>query len=255
MRSSLLSALALLVLCAPPAAAQVPDVAAMGAAVMSRADLERLLELYEVTALSPAYSDGVRQAARLNAARVRQRLEEGDFRVGDRVQLTVEGEEMPDEITVEVGPRITLPIFGSISLAGVLRSEIQDHLTRELGRTIKDPVVQARGLMRLSIRGSVLSPGFFVLPTDMLVTDALMAAGGPAADADLAKLRVERGAEVIAEGPEMQDAIIQGRTLDQLSLRAGDQIVVPPQRQSLFAQIGRIAALVAGAVFLGVRTF
>jgi hypothetical protein len=40
-------------------------------------------------------------------------------------------------------------------------------------------------------------------------------------------MKIRRGDETIWEGEALQTAIVQGRTMDQLSLRAGDVIDVP----------------------------
>lgn len=234
--------------------AQIPVEFGPGSAELSREDLTQLLQQYEEAIASPAYSGGVKDAARASAARIRERLEKGDFRVGDRVALSVQGEpNLPDTVVVEPGPQITLPLFGSISLAGVLRSEIQEHLTRELGRIIRDPVVRAQALMRLSIQGSVGSPGFYVVPADLLVSDALMIAGGPAGNANLDGLRIERGSTRLLDGRAMQDALLQGRTLDQLNLQAGDQIFLPQRSGSIWSSVFRYGMIIASTLWLGVR--
>src|SRR5690606_34026939 len=126
---------------------------------------------------------------------------------------------------VQAGPAIILPRLGSISLRGVLRSELQDHLRTEIGRYIRNPSVQARSFVRLVITGSVASAGFHVVPINSVFSDVLMVAGGPSGNADLKEIRIEREDRVIWEGAALQQAIIEGRTLDQLSLRAGDEIV------------------------------
>lgn len=253
-RRALPTCLALLFLAAGSVRAQIPLEFGPEKAELSREDLTMLLQTYEEAVNSPAYSDAVKTAARANVARIRERLEEGDFKVGDRVVLSVQGEaDLPDTVVVEPGPQITLPLFGSVPLKGVLRSEVAAHLTKELGRIIRDPVVRAQGLMRLSVQGSVNTPGFYVVPADMVVTDALMMAGGPRDNANLEDLRIERGSRPLIEGQLMQDALRQGRTLDQLSLQAGDQIFLPERRASPLAAIGRYAIVVLTAVFLGVR--
>src|SRR6056297_1383954 len=102
-----------------------------GNSVRTRADLERLVDFYEEVASSPAYSDRLKTEARTNVERVRARLRDGDFRVGDRIVLDVQGEpQLPDTVSVEAGPKIVLPLFGDIGLSGVLRSEVEPHLTR-----------------------------------------------------------------------------------------------------------------------------
>ncbi len=226
---SFIAAFALLVAAsAGGLSAQIPVEFSPGSSELTRKDLERLLASYEQAVASPAYSSRVKDAARANMARIRTRLEEGDFRVGDRVALTVEGENaIPDTVVVEPGPQITLPLFGAISLAGVLRSETTEYLTKELGKVIREPVVRATALMRLSIQGGVRTPGFYLVPASMLVSEAIMEAGGPTTAADLEHLQIQRGTAVVVDAPAMQEALIDGRTLDQLSLQAGDQLLVP----------------------------
>ena len=228
-----------------------------GSAVRTRAELERLLSLYEEAMQSPAYSQGVKRSVQASAAQIRERLERGDFRVGDRVALYVEGEpNIPDTVPVEPGPMISLPLFGQISLDGVLRSEIQEHLTREMSQFIRDPVVRASGLMRLSILGSVGRPGFYVVPADMLLSEALMMAGGPAGNADLEDLQIERASTRLMDGDELSEAMRVGRTLDQLNLQAGDQLFVPQQTPSIWGNILlRYALPILTVTLIGVRVY
>lgn len=195
---------------------------------MERSELEAVLSRNEEVASSSGYSSRIRDAARRNAAIIQDRLDNGDFRVGDRVRLRIEGETgIPETLPVEPGPKITLPTIGPISLQGVLRSELQDYLTEELGQYIRNPVVQADAEIRLSIQGGVNAPGFYTVPADILVGEALMQAGGPGQTTDLSEMRIERGTQRLWEGEDLQAVIAEGRTLDQLNLQAGDQIVVP----------------------------
>jgi protein involved in polysaccharide export with SLBB domain len=226
MRTPLPTALVALLIFVGSARAQSTDPYAQGL-TMERAELVATLERLEVVSESSAYSGRLRESARRDVERIRDRLANGDFRVGDRVVLRVEGEpDIPPTLPVEPGPRITLPVIGPITLAGVLRSELQDHLTRELGRFIQNPVVEAKGEVRISIQGGVGAPGFYTVPADILVGEALMLAGGPG-QTNLDELRIERGEEVLWEGDELQAVIADGLTLDQMNLRAGDQIMLP----------------------------
>lgn len=195
---------------------------------LTRSELEELLRRYEETASSSAYSSEVRAQARDEAALIRTRLDEGDLRVGDRIELTVEGQpDLTSEFAVVAGRMLVLPAIGEVSVAGVLRSELQDHLSREIARYIRDPVVRARSLIRLEVIGAVGAQGFYTIPSDILITDALMQAGGPAANADIEKIRIERNRQVIWSSDRLRRAMQEGRTLDQLSIRAGDGIIIP----------------------------
>jgi protein involved in polysaccharide export with SLBB domain len=227
----------------------------LGSLVRTREDLEKLLAYYEEVLASPVYSEGMRASTRMNADRVRERLTLGDFRVGDGVVLSVRGEvTLPDTVYVQPGPRINLLLFGDVDLAGVLRSELERTITEALALFIRDPVVRAEGLVRLSVQGAVSAPGFYTVPADMLLSEALMVAGGLSQDSDLASLRIERGAELLMGGEELQEELRQGRTLDQLNLQAGDQLVLPTDSGSgFFSNFGLILGVVSSVTLLIVQ--
>lgn len=218
---------------------------------LSRADLDSLLVTYEQTAGSSAYSGAFREQARREAVMIRERLTKGDFQLGDQITLVVEGEEaLTGGFTVQSGPALLLPAVGAISLAGILRSELETHLQQELARYIREPRVQARSSIRLMLTGGIGQTGYHVLPTSTVLSDVLMAAGGLSPKAKLEDIRVERGDRVIWHGAALQEAIIQGRTLDQLSIRAGDHIRVPVKGEGGAGEMLRTVATVAGPIAL-----
>jgi protein involved in polysaccharide export with SLBB domain len=207
----------------------------------TRGELEGQVQRLEQVARSGSSGDEERSQARVEVAVIRARLADGDFHVGDRVALSVEGDahsqerpgagsveqQLSDTFTVGSGQELTLPVIGAVALRGVLRSELQASLRREVSLVIRDPVVHARSLIRLSVQGAVARPGYYSLPTDAVLSDALMSAGGPAPDAKLAKLRIERDGKSIWEGELLRRAVAEGKTVDEIGLRAGDQFVVP----------------------------
>lgn len=226
----LASAALLAAFAAAPAAAQAP-VPDPWQSQLSRTRLAELLLVYDSAAASPAFSDATRTQARREGALIRGRLSEGDFQVGDQIALVVEGEEaLTGTFVVQPGPLLILPELGEIPLRGVLRSELQEHLQTELARYLRSPVVHARASIRVLVTGAVGRAGYHVLSTETLLADALMAAGGPTAGAQVDRLRIERAGTTIWDGELLQQAILEGRTLDQMSLRAGDRIDLPAQR-------------------------
>ncbi len=233
-RSSLIGALtAIVFLALVPGAADAQTAWDPGGVQLSRAQLQEVLRNYESTVESSAYSSQLREHARREAELIRARLEQGDFQVGDQVNLSVEGEPaLTGDFTVAAGPALVLPAVGNISLRGVLRSELETHLREEISKLIRSPVVHARSSIRLMITGGVGNSGFYVVPTNLVISDLFSVAGGTSANADLEHLRVERGSEPIWSGAILQQAIIEGRTLDQMSIRAGDHVIVPTQKRS-----------------------
>jgi protein involved in polysaccharide export with SLBB domain len=159
---------------------------------------------------------------------IRARLERGDFRAGDRIRLQVDSEpQLSDTFPVGPNQELVLPVVGVISLHGVLRSELQAAMTRELGRFLRDPIVRATPLIRIAVIGEVNKPGFYLLPPTSVVSDVITAGGGPTQNARMEKLVVERSGKRLLEGQPLQDLIAQGRTLDDAGIRPGDKFVVP----------------------------
>lgn len=212
---------------AAPVAAQNAPTWNASATRMSRAELQELLANYETASGSSAYGARVAETAEREARLIRERLELGDFRVGDRIQLSVQGETgIPDQVTVEPGPAITLPVFGTIPLAGVLRSELEGHLTEHIGRFVRNPVVTAESTVRLGVMGSVGGAGFYHVPADALLDETIMLAGGLSPGADISTTHVLRAGNVVIDEAAITQALAEGRTIDQLNLIAGDQIQI-----------------------------
>jgi protein involved in polysaccharide export with SLBB domain len=217
---------------AGPAAAQeqAADVPRLGD---SRERLEQVLEGIEQRLATEDMHEEDREALTREAAVVRARLTEGDFHVGDQIYLFVRNEEeLTDTFTVAPGPLLVLPIGNEMELGGLLRSELEAKLNEHLGRYIRSPQVRAQALVRISVIGEVGQPGFYVLPADVSVTEAFTVAGGPTRRADIEDVRVERRGERIWDGEPLALAMNEGRTFDQLGIRAGDQFVVPEHRST-----------------------
>src|SRR3989449_3182905 len=174
---------------------------------------------------------------------VQMRLDQGDFRVGDRVVLTVEDpspvrgaadragvkseeQQLSDTFTVGAGQELLLPVVGTVSLKGALRSELQPIVTREIAGFIRDPVVHARALLSVGVTGEVARPGYYAVPGDAVVAMLLTAAGGPTKDAEMKKLKLERAGKTLWEGNEFRRAIAEGRTLEDLRVQAGGPVDV-----------------------------
>ena len=195
--------------------------------VVSRVQLQQSLEQAEALANSEAYSAGFREAKRAEAALIRERLLEGDFYVGDQLTITVTGDSGFSG-TKAIGPGRVLSLQGlpDIQMRGVLRSEVEAYLTEQIGRYIRDPQVKARPLIRLTIMGGVGKPGFHQMDADIMLSDALMQAGGIGNVTELKRSKVLRGDEEIMDGEAFNKAVTDGVTLDQMNLRAGDVIEV-----------------------------
>jgi protein involved in polysaccharide export with SLBB domain len=160
---------------------------------------------------------------------LRTRLEKGDFQDGDRILVQVEGAHIltkPETLVVRTGKRLELPQMADLPLEGVLRSELADRIKQHLANYIKEPVVRATPLVRVAVLGTVGHPGYFYTAADIPLSDVIMAAGGPGGNADLAHVAIRRGTEVIWDGKDTRAALADGLSIDQLHMRAGDEINV-----------------------------
>ena len=195
---------------------------------IDRAELTSLLDQYDAIVQSTAYSDDLRDEVRGQADIIRGRLRVGDFQAGNQIVLFIEGrgDVQSDTLTVESGPLIEVPTLGPILLHGVLRSELETHLTKELGRFIQTPRIEARALIRVSVAGALVRPGFYALPTDLRLSDVVTLAGGPVGGADPGQIRVERGTDELWSFEELLAPVAEGRTLDDLGLQPGDRIIL-----------------------------
>ena len=162
-----------------------------------------------------------------DAVKIKTRLTDGDFKRGDRIALTVQGEEaLTDTFTVAGASELILPppTTGSLSLKGVLRSELEPKVTEYILHFRNNAVVRAQPLLRLSVQGEVAKGGVYSVPADAQLADALMAAGGTTQYARTKNVTIERNGDVIWQGSAFDTDI------DALNLQDGDQIMVGGNR-------------------------
>jgi len=178
---------------------------------------------------------------------------QSDFEQGDQILLEVEGDtQFTHAFSVGPGPALTLPVIGAIPLKGVRRADVETYLKQQLGRYVKNPVVHAKVMVRLGVLGEVEHPGFYALPSGAVVSDALMAAGGPTRDAKFASARIERDGSGLFDGSAFQDAVTRGLTIDGMGLRTGDRIIVPRRNDTerTFRILGLLVSIPVAIIVL-----
>jgi len=205
----------------------------------SRAELERRVTQLDALAGSTAYSERARLRSAQEAATIRRRLSEGDFRVGDRIFVEIDGSvpdgiqgastpvaELRDTVTVMDGARITVRNIGEVSLAGVLRSELQVRVNAAVNEVILNSRANTRPLVRLAVFGAVSRPGFYTVPLETRVDDLVMLAGGPAPEALMNSMRFQRGDTAVLDAEELRGIIASGKVIGELGLHEGDQLMI-----------------------------
>lgn len=210
-------------------------------ALATRSDLQAIL------------SSGVNGTEKLtDRARrdIEQRLSKGDFQVGDRLIIRVVGDSTfrGDTLMVRSGPEVPLPSMPPLALAGVLRSELQEKARAHIANYIREPQVQATALVRFGVLGSVVRPGYYSVGPEKPLSEALMAAGGLSADADLKKVTISRDGSERFSTKQVRQAMAQGISLDQMGIEGGDELSIG-RRGSGF---GATVPIITGIASIGI---
>lgn len=229
LRVKLALAVSLSLVVAAPAGAQVRDPEAWRA---TRAELEAHAQSLERTAASTAYAASTRARALEQLATVRRRLVAGDFSVGERVLVAVRGAtvNVTDTLPILDSLILSIPNIRRVSVAGVLRSELEPLVAREVAEVVRGASVRATSLMRVAVLGEVARPGYLSAPPETLLDQLLTQAGGLTGNADLSRATIVRGDTVVVETNALRRAIAAGQTIAAMDLRSGDALSIPTRR-------------------------
>lgn len=198
----------------------------------TREELERAAKANESAALTADRK--TRSKLLSDATALRNRLANGDFIPGDRILLLVQGDTaLSDTFTVRGDRMLPLPNVPPIPLQGVLDSELEPHLTRELQKYIKEVSLQATPVVRISLVGFPNS-SFYTVPVDQAITDVITGAGGWGNVSQVAynKTVVRRNGKVLMDAKATADAIRLGKTVGDMALRNGDEVYLPDRSTS-----------------------
>jgi polysaccharide export outer membrane protein len=182
----------------------------------------------------------------------------GDFVPGDGVRIkvwrdvgvTTQGDinslGLNDNFIIDSRGIITLPIIGEMRAAG--------HTRRSLARAIEDSLsiravrVMCAPLIRVTLLGAVNKPGAYLIEPKESLWELINQGGGPANDAELKKIHIERSGEIVVEN--LLQAFEQAYSLEQLNVRSGDQVYVPRVSRFNFRAVVDYVTLTASFVVL-----
>ena len=248
MNSKICRALCALLMVAACAAELSAQQNARATAFATRAQLESLAVSSARLAADPTVDATTREASARAATQYRERLQSGDFRVGDRLALRLATPGAAAEtLTVASGRSVTLPEVGDVSLDGVLRSELQPYLKAQLARVLRSPELHAEPLVRIGVLGEARLPGFVYVAGHSPLSDVIMAAGGPSANGDLSRAIVRRDGRTLMTRAAFARAVASGSTLDDLDIRAGDEILIESAPTHNWTQMIQTVVVVFGA--------
>ncbi|MEP6492886.1 MAG: hypothetical protein ABJF01_09425 [bacterium] len=174
------------------------------------------------------------------AFQLKARLQNGDFEVGDRALFVFETQpvqtpagvqvvRIADTLVVQAGKilRLKPELLGELNLNGVLMSELSDSVLARVAKFYKNATVRVDPLLRLSVSGTVGRAGVYYVAADAPLGDLIKATGaGQVPIADLKNITIKRGMSVLYVADDVQSALADGLTLQQLALQPGDEMVV-----------------------------
>ena len=240
------------------ARAQETPASPEGRGFVTRSELETYVARVEA-----ANARGATAQQRAEAAALRERLREGDFRVGDKIVLsTLSTISLPEAMgtvlnathTVREGKVLRLPNLGDLSLQGVLRSEADSVINAHVARSLRNVTVRVEPQLQVLVSGQVQNPGFHPVPPDVTITDVLMGVAGPSGSADLGKVTVRRGGDEIIGADSVRAAILAGATLDRIDFQSGDEFFVGQRNDrskwQTFLQVLGVASSIASIILL-----
>ena len=208
---------------------------AAGAHRATRAELSQRLVMIEQQLAGSTLKGAARTAAQAEVAAIKTRLETGDFKVGDRFVVTMMSDTVrTDTASVREGFLVSLfgmPDLSAISVKGVLRSELDERLSSHVARYLRNATVRANVLTRVGIFGAVGSPGHYLASPDRPISELVMLAGGPTADANLDQLEIKRSGKTILSAKESKKALREGKTLAELDVQSGDDVTISKKRK------------------------
>ena len=102
-----------------------------------------------------------------DAAAIRERLRTGDFYPGDRIVIRVLNDtSVSDTFTVKQGRVIDFIAIPTLSLTGVLDSELLGHVKAHVAKYVREPDVTVTPLVRRQLSGGIAQPGWYQFQMD-----------------------------------------------------------------------------------------
>jgi len=198
----------------------------------AQAALAAVLAAGSLTAAAQTRSADTAATNRIDANGVSAAVDPHKYEIGAEDVLFIKVWREPDftfAVSVRPDGKITIPLIGEVTAAGVTPSDLTKNLTTLLAGYINHPdvsvfVTEVRS-KKYYIDGEVNRPGSFPLVTRTTVLEALSHAGGFRDFANTKKIRILRGDKVYYFN---FNEVTKGKHLDKnIPVENGDHIIVP----------------------------
>ena len=137
-------------------------------------------------------------------------------------QLTLNG-----RFTVDRSGAIYIPQVGTLHVAGLPFSQIQQNLKTQLGRVFRNfdlnvNMGQLRSI-QVFVVGQARRPGSYTISSLSTLTNALFATGGPTPQGSMRHIQLKRGGKVVVDF-DLYDLLLRGDKSNDSQLLPGDVI-------------------------------
>lgn len=162
---------------------------------------------------------------------------------GDGLTLTLRAVESREEkVTVRPDGNISFSLIENVQAVGLTTTQLDQALTQELSRFLRDPKVDVEvteyrskmvsllgALQAVITSGTKTGQGRYPLRTRTTVLDAILEAGGTTPDAQLERVQLVRDGR--AYTLDLQRVLATGDRANNPELQGGDIIIVPGATQ------------------------
>ena len=173
------------------------------------------------------------------------------LRPGDVLKIVVWGQSAySGDYQIDERGILEYPVLGELEVRQLTVAQLRDRIRQALETIFNSPFVTVRPQFRMAVLGKVERPGLYVVDPTLSVLDVVAMAGGPNASGNLNGVKLLRG------GNQLQLTLeggIRGRTLQEIGVRSGDQILVPRKflsREDLFLLLQLVHIGVSVAVLV-----
>ncbi len=150
---------------------------------------------------------------------------------GDEINIQMSG-AVNDQMRLAIDRTgaLSIPTVGSIHVAGLPYSQLNNLLTAQLGKIYRNFTVNAQlGSLRtiqVFVVGQVRRPGTYSISSLSTLTNAIFASGGPSPQGSLRDIQVKRDGVTI-DHFDLYDLLLHGDKTKDIPLQSGDVLFVP----------------------------
>lgn len=164
---------------------------------------------------------------------------------GDGVRITLYNisDPLSGDYYVQEDWNIQLPYIGLVDVRQRVINEVRSEIFSKYAQIYRDPELTVRALYRINVLGEVKSPGVYFVTGVEKLSDLLAEAGGETRDANINNIYFVRADQKMdIDGKEILE---QGKRLNDIGLRSGDQIYVPRKRWISFRNASALISALA----------